>query len=502
VARRVLAHLGLVAFGTTVGLALLVAVELVLRALDVAPDARMFAPAVAADGTAVWRLAWNPQFNKPQPVQPLREFSAVKPPGTFRIFVVGESSAEGAPYGTEFAFGGWLQRRLTAQATGVRWEVVNAALSGAQSWSLLAMVRDIARHAPDLLIVYLGHNEVGTRFSAAQRRALAERSPSLVERVAETRLYRLLSPWLPTSLVPRRLDLSRVHRAGESFAVLPPGGTRVYASAADRAISMQAYRARLEDMVDLVHDAGGQAMLLTLSQNFADWPPAASLHRPGVSPDEKVAWRAAVREGDAVAVRDCDAAIAAWTRALALDAEYAAVQFRIARCEHALGRLEAARIHFRRASDLDRLPQGASTTLNDVLRDVARRKGALLVDVDAVLTQVSGPHLVGDDLFVDSIHPNIRAHQLIALAVANAIRDSSLAGPAVRWDNDAYVEPAREAILAGRPDLVTMELASRALACHAAGRTDCSLQMLQAAARQTPDPATRRMLEDALRTAH
>ena len=73
--------------------------------------------------------------------------------------MVGESSAEGSPYGTSLAFSSWLARRLAAEAPEVRWEVVDAALAGAQAGSMLAMVRDIARHAPDLLIVYLGHND-------------------------------------------------------------------------------------------------------------------------------------------------------------------------------------------------------------------------------------------------------------------------------------------------------------------------------------------------------
>ena len=94
-----------------------------------------------------------------------REFQVHKPAGTFRIFVIGESPAAAVPYGTALSFAGWLAQRLTAQAPGVHWEVVNAAVGGLQSWSALTIVRDIARYEPDLLVVYLGHNEIGTRFS-------------------------------------------------------------------------------------------------------------------------------------------------------------------------------------------------------------------------------------------------------------------------------------------------------------------------------------------------
>jgi hypothetical protein len=83
------------------------------------------------------RLTWNPQFRVVQPEQPLREFQVHKPAGTFRIFVIGESPAAAVPYGTALSFAGWLAQRLTAQAPGVHWEVVNAAVGGLQSWSAL-----------------------------------------------------------------------------------------------------------------------------------------------------------------------------------------------------------------------------------------------------------------------------------------------------------------------------------------------------------------------------
>jgi hypothetical protein len=59
--------------------------------------------------------------------------------------VIGESPAAAVPYGTALSFAGWLAQRLTAQAPGVHWEVVNAAVGGLQSWSALTIVRDIAR---------------------------------------------------------------------------------------------------------------------------------------------------------------------------------------------------------------------------------------------------------------------------------------------------------------------------------------------------------------------
>jgi len=453
-------------------LAIPLAAELALRLLDVRTEPAVFEPALGTDGTPVFRLTWNPQFRIVQPQQPLREFRAHKLPGSFRIFVIGESPAAGVPYGTPLSFSGWLARRLSAEAPGVQWEVVNAALGGLQSWSALAIVRDIARYEPDLLVVYLGHNEVGTRFSSNERRWLDPRGFGWRARLVDTRLYRALSWVLPTRTTSRLIDPRTVSARPGSVKV-PGADSSVGASPADRALSAALFRARLVEMVRTMRGVKARTMLLTLSQNFSEWKPAVSSHRPGLPPERKAEWRAAVRRGDTLAPQDCAAALAAWSDALALDDTFAALQFKVASCERTLGHLEAASDRFRRASDLDRHGEGAPTSLNDTIREVGRQEGAIVVDVDLAFTRASGARLVGNDLFVDSMHVNLRGHQLIAEVVTDAIRESGLVRPQVRWDPGAYVDPDPEALLDASPDLRFRESITRGFACQAAGRAGC-----------------------------
>jgi lysophospholipase L1-like esterase len=497
-AQRVLGRALLVVFGIAIGVGVIAAAEWTLRVLDVGGGPRVFGPAVNADGTRILRLQWNPQFRRPQPPQPQRDFPAEKAPGTYRIFVVGESSAEGVPYGASLAFSSWLAHRLEAEAPEARWEVVNAALAGAQSWSVLSIVRDIARHQPDLLVVYLGHNEIGTRFSARARWALAPTRLWLRARLGDLRLYRVLVSLLPAQTQRRlRIDPNDMDQPEEEFTLTRPDRGRVYATAADRKLAAALYRERVEEIVRVMRAVGARTMLLTLSQNFSDFPPVVSAHRPGMRSDEKASWRTAVRQGDLLAPHDCGAALAAWARAEAIDDGVASLQFKMAGCERALGRLDAARARYRIASDLDLLSQGAPTQLNDVLREVAGQEGATLVDVDAAFTAASGTHLVGDDLFVDSHHPNVRGHQLIAAAVAEAIRAQGVPVPAARWRPDAYVDPDREALVAADPEIAAKEDFCRALSCIVAGRT-CAIQALEDVRRATRDPATRKAAGDAL----
>ena len=128
-----------------------------------------------------------------------------------------------------------------------------------------------------------------------------------------------------------------------------------------------------------------------------------------------------------------------------------------------------------RASDLDRVPHGAPTHFNDILRKVADDQRALFVDVDRALEEESGPALVGDDLFTDFAHPNLRAHQRIA-GETRALRDAALPVPAEEWLWDLYTDPEPESLYREEPLLRTRELESRVFVCLVALRANCAEQ--------------------------
>jgi lysophospholipase L1-like esterase len=449
-----------------------VTAEVVLRLLDVRTESPVFQPGTRADGTPIVRLAWNPQVRAAQPEQPHRDFPVVKAPGTFRIFVIGESEAEGVPYGPDLAFSSWLARRLAAQAPQVHWEVVNAALGGLQSRAALEIVDDIARYDPDLLVIYLGHIDAMTRYSENERRWVDPRGFAWRSWLLRTRVYQALARILPPTAATRLIDPTMMGARG--FVTMSGDGRTLHSTSSDRALSAAVFGARLTEMARTMRAVGARTMLLTLSQNFSDWPPGFSSHRPGMRPAEKAAWRSAVRAGDALAATDCTAALAAWAPAVELDDGFADLQFKMATCERTLGRLEAASARFRRASDLDGMPQGAPTAFNDVIRTVASEQNAILVDIDLLFSRTSGPTLVGNDLFVDSQHITLRGHQLIAQAVANAIRESGVAGPGIRWNLDVYADPDADTLLAEHPELRFQEGLARRFACDAASRPDCS----------------------------
>src|SRR5436305_11939586 len=91
---------------------------------------------------------------------------AVKPRGTYRVFVLGESAARGHPDPSN-SFSRVLEVMLRDRYPDKHFEVVNAAMIAINSHIVLPIARQCLEHSPDLLVVHLGNNEVVGPFGAA-----------------------------------------------------------------------------------------------------------------------------------------------------------------------------------------------------------------------------------------------------------------------------------------------------------------------------------------------
>jgi lysophospholipase L1-like esterase len=441
----------------------------------------LFEAARRADGTRVFRLspARLHDTASAHEIAPEREFLAEKPETGFRIFVVGGSSAAGFPYPPAHAFGAVLERRLQAALPGLEVEVVNAAVAGYSSRRVLVAVREIVSYAPDLLVVMSGHNEWAEQRYYSRLLDMHPLLFALRERLLGTRVFVWLSRLVVREADPEAALARFVQDEGQEFREMFAVRTR-RARGSDFATPEQVaqrdalYRANLEEIARTAEGAGVPVVFLTLGQNLSDWPPGSSAHRADLGPAERARWETLVREGRARAsAGDCAGALEAFGRALAIDDEVAELHFEVARCHRARGELEAARTHFRLASDLDRVPHGAPSWFNDIVREVARAHGALLVDVAAALEEESGPGLVGDDLFVEFAHPNLRAHQRIAAELGAALREAGVPRPAAQWREGGDTEPTPAALYAREPDLRVREVNAIRFACALAGRPAC-----------------------------
>ena len=432
----------------------------------------LFRPAIGRDGVAVLHR------RGPEDVT----FLARKPANGFRLFVLGESSVEGFPYGAPWSFPAFLQRRLASALPGTTVEVVNAGVNGIASWDIRRIAEEIVRYQPDVVILYAGHND----FTASD-----QQQPGLLLRFrARLRLFQLATSTRTVLEKWRRgpIDVRRAEREADPFrAIRQHASGRNLLSADERRHIAERFEADARAIVELARRAGAVPLLVSLGQNLRDQEPGASRHRPGLAAADLARWTDRVAAGGRAA-RDGQlaAALAAYADAMGIDSRPAILHFRMGRVLERLGRSAAARTEYRRASDLDAVPLGAPSSLNARLERLAAETGTPFVDVARALAEVSPHGLVGSPLFVDHVHPTIAGHQRIAAALSDALGRLGLPRPAAEW-SAGYRDPDPRAVLREHPDLVRNEHVARIVIDMSVGQTRAARHEAARAAARFPD---------------
>ena len=343
---------------------------------------------------------------------------AIKPPGTSRIFILGESAALGTPE-PAFGFARILEHLLRSQFPQRRFEVVNAAMRGVNSHILLPAARDCAGQQPDLFILYLGNNEVVGLHAPGPDSTLIDRHLVLIRATQWLKSFKL-GQWLGAmggksrrkDSRPQDMEFFREHR----IALDEPARVSVY----------QNFQANLEEMLQTISRSGAKAVLSTVAVNQRDFPPLGSLHRAGLSATEKARWDGAYARGVAADSTNQPAlALEQFLAAAKIDDHHAELHYRLARSYGALGRIDEARRHYALARDRDALAFRAEGRVNEVIRSVAakHRAGTTLVDAERAFagSELSEQGVPGGRLFHDHVHLKFDGDYLLATTLFPAV---------------------------------------------------------------------------------
>jgi lysophospholipase L1-like esterase len=319
-------------------------------------------------------------------------FLASKPPGSFRVFVQGESSAAGFPYGLSAALAGVLDRRLEQAFPDREVEVISTAMAAVNSYALEDFADEIIAQQPDAVLVYVGHNEfLGFLGVGSAMRLTA--SPALTRAflaVRDWRLFQLMSlayaRWRPAPSAPA---LS----TDESLMARVAGDRSITLNSEQFQRGARQFEDNLDRLLRKYRAAGVPVLIGTLVSNERDQAPLAVL--AGVETEAAGAARIAY-----LAAQDDEQA----------------------------GNHDVARQGYAWARDLDPLRFRAPSVFNEVIRRAAEARGATVVDVHAAFEAASKHGLIGAGLLLEHVHPNLDGYFLLADAFYDALIAGGLPG--------------------------------------------------------------------------
>jgi len=332
-------------------LCLLVSLELVLRWVGYGHDTSLFIR--YPDDLRYWvmnKYAAERYFTDTvnETKGSIEPFLVDKPAGTFRIFVLGESTTAGYPYFHNGSFHRWLEFRLMHEYPGLRFEIINVSLTAVNSYTVLDFGRQVLAYQPDALLVYTGHNEyygalgVGSTSHIANSRWLVctmvnLRRLRLVQGLG--RLWSGLRSWVggARATPDQRENLMQRMAADQRI----PLGSPAYTA------GIVQFRENMDELCRITQARGVPVFLSTVVSNEKDQRPFIGAGGAAFAAGDS-AWRAgdyAAAKRDYVRARDADllrfrapSAIDSVIRLLA--AAYSNVHL-----VDALGRFEAASPH-------------------------------------------------------------------------------------------------------------------------------------------------------------
>lgn len=347
-------------------------------------------------------------------------FPAYKAPGTYRIFVLGESAAMGDP-AESFAPDRYLAMLLREKYPGLRFEIINVAFTAINSHVIVPIARECADHEGDLWIIYMGNNEMVGPFGAAT--IFGPQAPPLPYVRVGLALERFrVVQWLMEQ--GRRLRAPAAREAAwggmgmflnHPLAPDSPRKESVY----------QNFHRNLDDIVSAGVHSGAKVLLNTIAVNLRDCPPFGSTNRSRLSPADQSRFEGFYTNGlNAAQHKDWARAMELFGQANQLDGASAELHFHWGEAFLAVTNLAGARAQFQLACDHDALPFRADSRLNTVIRAERERivdHNLILFDAAAALGSRNTDGICGQETFFEHVHFDFAGRYRLARAWAEQI---------------------------------------------------------------------------------
>jgi len=370
----------------------------------------------------------------------VQRFSFKKSPGTYRVFCMGGSTTYGRPFDDQTSFCGWLRVYLKTFYPLRSWEVVNAGGISYASYRVVQVMQEIVQYDPDLFIVYSGHNE----FLEARTYSSILKQPQWVIELDgllnRTRVYTVLKKVLVAGNQGQQAN--RNNKLSDKVDTLLDHSVGLNAYQRDpewQANVLAHYRFNIQKMAKIAKASDAELILVVPASNLKNSSPFKSEHGMSLTEQQHADWSMLL--GNAQSARFDRL----WTEELsylyqaeAIDERYAEVQYKLGKVFYALGDFDSAKNSFQKALDEDICPLRALSSMPSMIYETAEQHKVPVIDFIKLLEddsfQIFGHKILGEAYFYDHVHPKIRAHRMLAIALMQTLVGMTILEPSPLWN--------------------------------------------------------------------
>jgi len=311
-------------------------------------------------------------------------FHKQKPVGSYRIFVMGGSTAAGFPYGNNFDFGKILLRRLSDTFPNKKIEVINTAMTAVNTYTIWDFMDEVVEQKPDAILIYAGHNEFYGALGVASMESLGK-FPVFVKtflKLQKFKTFLLLRDGITyfSQLFSGTKNISSIKKEETAMAKLARDQL-VKFNSDDYELGINQFRENLSAIIDIASQQGVKVVLSELVSNVKDQVPLSKeSNAKGIYSEAKNAER----EGDYLKAREL----------------------------------------YYRAKDLDAIRFRASEEFNTIVHELSDKYQIPVVPIKSYFEKASPNGLIGNNLMHEHLHPIRDGYFLMADAFYNTMKEN------------------------------------------------------------------------------
>ena len=407
---------------------LLIGLEIYLRHTNYSLDDRLFIPQSSPStyqlNQELYRKYYsidNPMLKQLIPEISMKQQKSAK---DFRIFCLGGSTTRGP-------FPMLLQELLKRSKVDKTVEVVNLGIDTFNSYQVLDIAKKLPQYDPDLLIIYMGHNEIYGPVGVASNVALGTSREviNLILRLREIKIFQLANNFYARL----RARSNRVEKEQSPYKMMVSSSLAPHHPLREQAI--ENFRGNLHEIISIAKRHQVPVILGTIVSNLRDWRPFDS--EPPPSSLDAAQWQQLLKNGKAAFERNhLEEAERIYQTAIELFPDHAQTHFDLGHVYLAQGHQDKAKRSFTRARDVDILPIRAPSEVNETIKSVAKETDIILADLETAFQGYDPKSVIGKPMIVEHLHPSNEGYYLIASHLANVILKEGFLTASKRLDFD------------------------------------------------------------------